>query len=293
MLSNFQVGKNNETFHYSPHTFKISLQPDTKIKVIDNFVGPEHHFNFSPFSDIIENKLKPNQIVDIIGLVIHVGTVIPGFAMNKANKRRILRLEDADGLQIDCTLWDAYVDAFDLFLERMANDTPVIIIIKFGKIKGFHSNTISFGTALYATKVYINEAIPAVHEFKESLKEKVGNDEAKLKMASVSTQTVVSSPASFFDPCVRVTLDELPRITKEKDIEQQPVTPASYTVIGDNSIGPATKDAGSVTGDGGSNMNLKSIADSPPVKRLCVDLEDDDSVDGSSTRVKRKLPAKD
>nr|XP_043619911.1 uncharacterized protein LOC122591729 [Erigeron canadensis] len=88
MLSTFQVGKSTDTFRYSPHAFKVNFQPETKIKVIDNFVGPEHHFNFIPFSEIIKNKLKPNEIIDIIGLVVHVGGIVPGFANNKSNKRR-------------------------------------------------------------------------------------------------------------------------------------------------------------------------------------------------------------
>lgn len=40
---------------------------------------------------------------DIIGLVVHVGAIIPGMSKEKPNKRRILRLEDLK-YAFDCFL---------------------------------------------------------------------------------------------------------------------------------------------------------------------------------------------
>lgn len=80
MLSNIQVGQSSGVFRYSRHKFKINFQPDTNIKVIDTFAGPEHHFEFRPFDDIIDNALENNQIIGMLNnfllFILNLNTII-------------------------------------------------------------------------------------------------------------------------------------------------------------------------------------------------------------------------
>uniref|UniRef100_UPI001CB8B114 replication protein A 70 kDa DNA-binding subunit C-like n=1 Tax=Erigeron canadensis TaxID=72917 RepID=UPI001CB8B114 len=216
-LANFQVDRSAGTWRYTDHTYKITFQPDTLVKVLDNYSGPMHHFDFKTFEEIIDHTLSNNQIIDIIGLVVAVGAEIPGFTpTNKPNKRRVLCLEDTEGTQIDCTLWDSYVEQFNKFLEAQNDDKPIVIIVQFGKVKGYNKGALSFGTSLYATKLYFNDDIPAIQQFMDRMKEKQEDGTSSLKVPTVSTNATLSSPSSFYKNCFPVNLNELHRVTEVK-----------------------------------------------------------------------------
>lgn len=62
-LSNFYVAKNSGPFKVANHAFKINFHRKTKVKAIQSVFASKYGFSFIPFTDIVEDKVKEEQVV--------------------------------------------------------------------------------------------------------------------------------------------------------------------------------------------------------------------------------------
>ncbi|PWA40398.1 hypothetical protein CTI12_AA563030 [Artemisia annua] len=133
-LSNFYVAKNNGPLKVANYAFKINFQRKTKVKACQSVFVSKYAFAFIPFTDIVEDNVKEEQVVDVIGHDAAVGDVIPGERKRKPN-RRIIELEDIEGLKIKCTLWDAFIDDFKTKMESSADHIKLCVFQFLGVCK--------------------------------------------------------------------------------------------------------------------------------------------------------------
>ncbi|XP_019155194.1 PREDICTED: replication protein A 70 kDa DNA-binding subunit A-like [Ipomoea nil] len=96
------------------------------------------------------------------------------------------------GEEMKCTVWDDHVDKVDSWYKKSATD-PVIILIQFRRVKTcVNTGETKISSSYDATQLFINEDIPEIIDFRESMGGK------KTPMRSICSNTSLS-PANTFD----------------------------------------------------------------------------------------------
>nr|GFA34567.1 replication protein A 70 kDa DNA-binding subunit E-like [Tanacetum cinerariifolium] len=54
----------------------------------------KHGFSFVPFANFVEDNIKEDQVIDVIGHIAAVGDVIRGERKGKKNRRMVVELAD-------------------------------------------------------------------------------------------------------------------------------------------------------------------------------------------------------
>ncbi|GJV38497.1 replication protein A 70 kDa DNA-binding subunit B, partial [Tanacetum coccineum] len=135
-LSNFYIVKNNAPYKVANHPFKINFHKKTKVKAIQSVLASKYGFSFLPFTEFIEDNVKEEQVVDVIGHVSAVGDVVHGERKGKKNRRMVVELTNIEGLKLKCTLWDAFIDDFKTRMES-SSDHIKVCVFQFGSVRKY------------------------------------------------------------------------------------------------------------------------------------------------------------
>ncbi|GJU24561.1 replication protein A 70 kDa DNA-binding subunit B [Tanacetum coccineum] len=207
-LSNFYVVKNNGPYKVANHPFKINFHKKTQVKAIQSVFPCKHGFSFVPFTEFVEDNVKEEQVVDVIGLIAAVGDVIHGERKGKNNRRMVVELTDIEGLKLKCTLWDAWIDDFNTRMES-SSDHIKVCVFQFGCVRK-SVESISVSNTFYSSRFFINEEIPEIADFKSRLLARVGDDTSSLQVSNLTSESAEAlQEKSFFYGTKYVNLDQL------------------------------------------------------------------------------------
>ncbi|GJU24563.1 RNA-directed DNA polymerase, eukaryota, nucleotide-binding alpha-beta plait domain protein [Tanacetum coccineum] len=180
------------------HPFKINFYKKTQVKAIQSVFPCKHGFSFVPFTEFVEDNVKEEQVVDVIGLIAAVGDVIQGERKGKNNRRMVVELTDIEGLKLKCTLWDAWIVDFNTRMESSSDHIKVSV------------ESISVSNTFYSSRFFINEEIPEIADFKSRLLARVGDDTSSLQVSNLTSESAEAfQEKSFFYGTKYVNLDQL------------------------------------------------------------------------------------
>ncbi|GKD72165.1 replication protein A 70 kDa DNA-binding subunit B [Tanacetum coccineum] len=165
-LTNFYVVKNNAPYKVANHPFKINFYKKTKVKAIQSIFSSKYGFSFVPFTKFVEDNVKEEQVVDVIGLIVAVGNVVHGERKGKKDRRIVFELTDVEGLNLKCTLWDASIDDFKTRTES-SSDNIKVYVFQFGSVYKY-KESVSVSNTFYSSRFFINEDIPKIDDFRSS-----------------------------------------------------------------------------------------------------------------------------
>nr|GEX47905.1 replication protein A 70 kDa DNA-binding subunit B [Tanacetum cinerariifolium] len=168
-LSNFYVVKNNGPYKVANHPFKINFHKKTKVKAIQSVFPSKHGFSFVPFTDFVEDNVKEDQVVDVIGHIAVVGDVIHRERKGKKNRRMVVELADIDGLKLKCTIWDAFIDDFKTKMKSSSYHLKVCVF-QFGSVRKY-KESVGVSNTFYSSRFFINDTIPGIDDFRSRLLE--------------------------------------------------------------------------------------------------------------------------
>ncbi|GLJ18111.1 hypothetical protein SUGI_0319840 [Cryptomeria japonica] len=113
-----------------------------------------------PFTSINELfHLTNNTLVDIIGLVLYVGDIIPIHRKDGSQThKRVVKISDLSNSTIDINLWGPMAEQKGLELKNMLrNDSVVILALRNARVGYFNGKLINITTA---TTLHINPTFP-------------------------------------------------------------------------------------------------------------------------------------
>ncbi|CAJ2652267.1 unnamed protein product [Trifolium pratense] len=177
-MQNFQVTKNDDQFKTSCHDYKLRFNGGTLVKDVNVHQIPDAVTKLKSFSEIINLDFCEDLLYDIVGLVDQIG-----YSQSIAGNRKVqvnLTLRDLCNIPIACTLWENYaVKFFDV--QNESKDDPIIVLMKYAKIKKEGKWPLTISNTWSTTKLFINEEVPEIVEFKKRYKldVEVGDGQAK------------------------------------------------------------------------------------------------------------------
>ncbi|XP_057859036.2 replication protein A 70 kDa DNA-binding subunit A-like [Cryptomeria japonica] len=114
---------------------------------------------FAPINELFH--LSNNTLVDIIGLFLYAGDIIPIHRKdNSKTHKRVVKINDLSYSTIDINLWGPMVEQKDLQLKDMlSNDSVVILALRNARVGYFNGKLINITSA---TTLHINPTFPEV-----------------------------------------------------------------------------------------------------------------------------------
>ncbi|XP_074301212.1 uncharacterized protein LOC141632570 [Silene latifolia] len=104
--------------------------------------------------------------IDVIGKVYEIGPIIE---TTHKHKCRTIKLEDLEGNQLCCTLWEPHTVELPAALSKLPNpDQSKVIVIQCVQAKRFEG-VWRVQTTFNATVFHVNPDIPQVKDFEPSL----------------------------------------------------------------------------------------------------------------------------
>ncbi|GJQ95661.1 replication protein A 70 kDa DNA-binding subunit B-like protein [Tanacetum coccineum] len=164
ILSKFGIAENNGKYPVIKHQYKLNFYRNTIVKKSLDFQGPVFGFHFVSFDNILNNEAGFDFSVDVIGHFVECGDINVFSRIGKESKRISLQLENVE-YKISCTLWDNHAQDFATFVST--TEGFVIIIIQFRKVHLWNGNP-TVQNALFSTRLFLNEDVEEINEFKRS-----------------------------------------------------------------------------------------------------------------------------
>ncbi|RHN74002.1 putative nucleic acid-binding protein [Medicago truncatula] len=148
-LSNFQVQNNDLAFKASDHKYMLKWNSATNVVDVNLHDIPIPNTKFKPFAEIISGKWRSDLLVHVIGMVQDMGYC----QLNEGNGKK---LQD-------------YAARFIQYNKDRKDVGPLIIMLNYCKIKEEGRYPLSVSNTYSFTKMFLNDNIPEINLFRESL----------------------------------------------------------------------------------------------------------------------------
>nr|BAF64710.1 putative transposase [Ipomoea tricolor] len=170
-IRNFLVISNFYTYKTSPHKYMLKFYYKTVVRELKDIVFPSHMFRLQPLSQLKQKiDINEKELIDLIGMVVEINTPQDKVIAGKATRLIDFLLEDTEGTQIKCTVWDDHVSKLEPFYQSTKQD-PVIILLQFCRVKvDLSTGDIKVCSSFDVTQIWVNSDFPEFQEFRDRLK---------------------------------------------------------------------------------------------------------------------------
>ncbi|KAL6537610.1 hypothetical protein OROMI_026144 [Orobanche minor] len=163
-FTNFEIEQNNEEFIATRHPYRLKFHKFTSPRPDVDLPIPKYGFKFIPFAEFETDKCYAKLLVVVITEVLNVGDIVELNKNGQCTKRVTIHLLDSIGDTIECTLWNNYAD--QMVNCWKSKDGPVCVILQYAMVKDFRRDN-----SMFATRMLINEDVPELADFMNSIKE--------------------------------------------------------------------------------------------------------------------------
>lgn len=170
-VMNFEVVDNNGDYRGTTHPFKINFIYTTYAKKPSEMIPNLSRFNLSPFPDILSLSNVDDAFIDILGEIVGMGQITDRNYAGNLTKLLDIQLRDLSETIIECTLWKKHAEDVHSYVKN--NKTgPVILLGSLMRTKKFNGK-ISVQNSRFSTKIFLNEDIDDISEFKKGMKKTI------------------------------------------------------------------------------------------------------------------------
>ncbi|WJX79689.1 hypothetical protein P8452_62787 [Trifolium repens] len=228
-ISNFKLQRNEDKFKLTPHAFKLQFLSGTTVKPNEMPNIPAYFFNLMKYEDIKAMNFREDVLVDVIGAVHEIGSAQTTATTGKLNIS--FRIKDLGGTIMDCILWETVASKFMEYCKNRKEEGPMILIIRRARLqKPTDRFPLQISNAWTGTKLIINEDIPDINNFKNSLP--ADNSYAtQNKMMSFSSQRFATTASGGSQMTPEDHFIQGHRILKLSDIIKLPKDEICVTVV--------------------------------------------------------------
>ncbi|XP_059078107.1 replication protein A 70 kDa DNA-binding subunit A-like [Cryptomeria japonica] len=158
IISKGSVKEANARYNNLNSHLEITLSDTSILKRCTNEEQPDQQSPpFTPISELFH--LTNNTMVDIIGLVLYVGDIIPIHRKDGSQTQKcVVKINDLSSSTIDINLWGPMVEQKGLEVKNMlTNDSVVILALRNARVGYFNGKLINITAA---TTLHINPSFP-------------------------------------------------------------------------------------------------------------------------------------
>ncbi|WJX39489.1 hypothetical protein P8452_27026 [Trifolium repens] len=120
VFENFMVGSKDAFYKSIGHKYKLNFMTSTSVFKVTAPEIPRYHFDFVPFSEIL-NATDESRLVDVIGHVVE--------------KVTNLTLKDLENNRLHCSLWNDFAMRFHQFMDTHNSSEPPVMIPHLVRLK--------------------------------------------------------------------------------------------------------------------------------------------------------------
>ncbi|XP_018475052.1 uncharacterized protein LOC108846324 [Raphanus sativus] len=131
-VENFTVSQAGGQYRPTNLQYKMTISGDTAISKCD-FQNNNHFLDLASYEDIIEGKMNPFFLIDILGEIFDMRGIQTVQVKNEDRKRVVFRLRDTNGNDVECCLWGKFAEIIESHIEDNEGE-PIICLIRFSKI---------------------------------------------------------------------------------------------------------------------------------------------------------------
>ncbi|GLJ32618.1 hypothetical protein SUGI_0656140 [Cryptomeria japonica] len=158
IISKGSVKEANARYNKLNSNLEITLSNTSIVKCCTNEEQADQQTApFTPIGELFQ--LTNNTLVDVIGLVLYVGDIIPIHRKDGSQTQKfVVKINDLSGSTIDINLWGPIVEQKGLELKNMlTNDSVVILALRNACVGYFNGKLVNI---IAATKLHINPSFP-------------------------------------------------------------------------------------------------------------------------------------
>jgi replication factor A1 len=150
----------NKTYTSVKHAYELTLHADSVVEPVASVASVPHmHFDFVDIGNLVENK--KDDMVDLIGVVIHAKPWTTIATKNGDTKKRAITLADTSARTVELTLWGDQAESFDDVLQSHGEN--LVLAVKGLRVSDFGGRSLS---ALQSSEFEVNPDIPACANLK-------------------------------------------------------------------------------------------------------------------------------
>ncbi|GKC31216.1 replication protein A 70 kDa DNA-binding subunit B [Tanacetum coccineum] len=125
-LEGYSLGEIQPKFRMLNKDLRLSFLSSTKVKPCPDFSGSFYGFDFRGYRSITDMQQEQDGQFDVIGHVIVCEDLDMYDKNGKSGKKKPLTLVDHEGNELQCTLWSAFAQQFNDFLNTCANHGKIL-----------------------------------------------------------------------------------------------------------------------------------------------------------------------
>ncbi|KAL0649381.1 hypothetical protein Bca4012_092072 [Brassica carinata] len=166
-VENFTVSQAGGQYQPMNLQYKMTINGDTVISKSD-LQNNNNFLDFASYEDIIEGKLNPYFLIDVLGEIFDMRTIQTVQVKDEDRKRVVFRLRDTNGNDMECCLWGKSAELIESHLQE--NEGQLIIcLIRFAKISYYKVRNMQITNAFDASLVTLNPEVQEAVDFKEMM----------------------------------------------------------------------------------------------------------------------------
>ncbi|XP_019173595.1 PREDICTED: uncharacterized protein LOC109169187 [Ipomoea nil] len=167
-IKNFCVITNFYSYKTSPQKYMIKFNYQTMVKDLKHVKFPMKMYRLKTFKEIksIEG-LDEKHPFDVIGRVIEIHCPEEKLINGKNSRLIDFTLEDPDGIQLMCTLWDEHVSKIEAFYNSTSQE-PLLVLVQFCRARVcLKSGDVKICSSYDVTQLLLNQESPPFEEFRK------------------------------------------------------------------------------------------------------------------------------
>ncbi|GKC60761.1 replication protein A 70 kDa DNA-binding subunit B, partial [Tanacetum coccineum] len=179
---------------------------NTKVEPCTDFNGSLYGFDFRGYKSITSLKQEEDGQFDVIGHVVACEDLDNYDKNGKSGKKKPLTLVDHEGNELKCTLWSAFAQQFNDFLNTCSDHGKIIVVLQLAMMKiwdgnmcvqnGYHATKLFF---FDGTQPIVKEEFQAVKEYSLRLFAREDVEKSENTATRISTASKNSTKESFVD----------------------------------------------------------------------------------------------
>uniref|UniRef100_A0A0E0QBV1 DUF223 domain-containing protein n=1 Tax=Oryza rufipogon TaxID=4529 RepID=A0A0E0QBV1_ORYRU len=177
----------NKKYIYHHQKYMLQFKSSTKVHHLESRGSsiPNYGFEFCPFDQIPSKSRISKPLIDLIGVISHVGPYdYAGKTSSKKNRK--LKIRNKDEQEQGIVLWGEYGESFDeAFVLQKSTDHKIVVAILAGLTAGTYLGKTE-ATSSLATQIYFDSDITEIVEYQSryklplTIKDESGNESGTL-----------------------------------------------------------------------------------------------------------------
>ncbi|KAM7270432.1 hypothetical protein ACFE04_029646 [Oxalis oulophora] len=171
IVAKFSVEGNVRSYRYTSCSYSMKLSSTTVIKKYNgpSIAIPSFSYNFVLFETLSTESLSNELLIDVIGLIVAITYLDSNGQSTRPKPKKILRLKDVSGSEIDVVLWPPFDDKIDdATILHEVEMGRFIIAMKGLSVKSYNNELRLSTTA--GTILAVNEAISIFQDYDDIFK---------------------------------------------------------------------------------------------------------------------------